>query len=108
MDKLIEQLGKLIERAGGEASRVWPDMVALYWWQTLAGMMACVTLGTICYGVAWRTYRHVKDKNGHEDLLVAVALLCIVATLLLIVGSCASIPDLLRPEAALINSFRGK
>jgi len=43
-DKLVETLNQALQKAGGEATRVWPDMVAAWRVQSAVNLVECLVL----------------------------------------------------------------
>lgn len=107
MDKLIETLNQAIQKAGGEAGRVWPQMVAAH----QAEHVVALVFGALLIGVGiplmvWCAKRAV---DAHEDgagiAAGVVAMACGLAIIVGLVLVPTSITGVLYPEADMVRSL---
>lgn len=112
VDKLIETLNQALQKAGGEAARVWPDMVAQYafgakWWAWVSfvsagvfGLVALACLGLMVWGL-----------KEDEDCALGGGLGALVTGFAAVIFMGIGIYHLgiaYYPEAALVRSLVGK
>ena len=110
LQPLIEQLTQLIQQAGGQAERVWPDLVAYHWWRSMTTVIGALLfwvatgLGSINVLRRGRVVKDEKVKDWEPYYIIGYAL-WIVPLFVLLLFLQGEISTLLYPESSLIRSL---
>lgn len=114
VDKLVEAIAQALQKAGGEAVRVWPEMVRYHWGQAIGGVFVwalALSLAIWCSrrGVAALRADPYADAPGTWlPPLVAAGALWVGVLIVLMIGGSTTVATLLAPEASLILSLMGQ
>ena len=114
VEKLVETINAAVQKAGGEATRVWPDMVAMkatgaLVWVWFAGALTSLFLAGAVFlvysGATYEPYGRADDGLG-----IRFGLAIISAGMCILMGSIMAynLVALLHPEAALVRDLLGR
>lgn len=110
-DKLIDTINQAIQRAGGEAARVWPQMVESWRFEGFVLAAVCIVVATVLGGICAFACAFVKRYgfDGPEDTApaAALALMAAVFMFVLVLIAAQQITHIRYPEAMLIRSLIG-
>ena len=104
--KLIETLNSAIQKAGGEAARVWPDMVAAEKLSYAAGLFGFGALSVLLFGLSV-LFTVFATANDDDDLFGPVVFAFLAAVFFGVLGG-TSLTGYFYPEAALVRELIGK
>ena len=108
VDKLLELMTASAAKLGMEASRVYPELIRLWWWQNLAESVATLLLVLTAVEVGRRCLKtaiNANDDNvGNPAFVVAIisAIIALAGATGIIVNLSSWVAALAAPEASLL------
>ena len=108
MEKLLELMTAGAAKLGMEASRVYPELIRLWWWQNLAEAVAMLLLVLAAVEVGRRCLRTAiaadDESAGIPAFIVAIisAITVLVGTIGILINFSGWVAALAAPEASLL------
>lgn len=111
VDRLVSKLTEVIGQAGGEAARIWPDMVAAYAFSAWIGFgLSCLVAVILQYVTCLCFFKAVRyqPRDSYDDTRfgwvmggVAAGIVALVAT----TSAGLNLGSVLYPEANLVRQL---
>ena len=108
MEKLLELMTAGAAKLGMEASRVYPELIRLWWWQNLAEAVAMLLLVLAAVEVGRRCLKTAIDA-ADESAAIPAFIVAIISAITVLVGTIGIIINfsgwvaaLAAPEASLL------
>lgn len=117
IDKLVETLNQTIQKAGGEASRVWPEMVAAHAMTATFVVAVSSLFGLIALTAAMafliKALRYQPPPDRFQRGMADGDYLGVMVIALIVAGFCSlpigfNIASVFHPEAGLVRSLLGR
>jgi hypothetical protein len=108
VEKLVDAFLSAVRQTGGEAARVWPEVVRVYWWEsfmTVVGWTVVMMLGVVLFfatRLARMELMELDEIGGTFAHMGAWGLLALGVSGFIIAVT-TQFPALMSPEAAFVK-----